>query len=133
MEPLRLHAKSATTYSENMRYEPNEKKNCLGFWTNPNDWAEWKFDVSSPGKFKVKIVQGCGNGNGGSDVNVLVNGETLTFKVVETGGFQNWKEIPLGEVNLDVVGKQKIAIKPVNKAGKAVMDVQRLILTPVGE
>lgn len=128
---VHLHAKSATTYAEKMRYEPKQEKNCLGFWVNENDWAEWEFEISSPGEFEVKIVQGCGTGNGGSDVNVLINDETLSFKVVETGGFQNWKEVPIGKVKLDLAGQHKLAIKPVNKAGKAVMDIQKLVLTPV--
>lgn len=126
-----LHAKSATTFSKNMRYEPKPEKNCLGFWTLHEDWAEWNFDISQPGEFEVSIVQGCGPGNGGSEVNVLVNGSTLSFTVEDTGGFQNWKEIEVGKVTLDQIGEQRIAIKPVNKAGKAVMDIQRVILTPV--
>ena len=125
-----LHAKSATTFSRSMRYEPDEKKNCLGFWTSEEDWAEWSFDISSPGEFDVKIFQGCGAGNGGSEVEILVDGEVLNFKVVETGGFQNWKEVSIGKVKLDLVGTHKVAIKPVNKAGKAVMDVQKIVLTP---
>jgi len=34
---LVLEAKSATTWSENMRYEPKTEKNCLGFWTSADD------------------------------------------------------------------------------------------------
>ncbi|MDF1751611.1 MAG: hypothetical protein P1U89_02430 [Verrucomicrobiales bacterium] len=129
---INLHAKSATTFAEKMRFEPNEEKNCLGFWTSEKDWAEWEFDVSSPGEFEVKVVHGCGEGNGGSDVNVLINDKTLSFKVEETGGFQNWKEVSIGKVKFDIPGRHKLAIMPVNKAGKAVMDVQKLVLTPAG-
>jgi len=125
-----LHAKSATTYAENMRYEPDAKKECLGFWTSEKDWAEWKFDVVTPGQFELKIVQGCGSGSGGSDVKVMVNDQTFQFKVMETGGFQNWKEISLGKISFATAGEHKVAIVPVNKAGGAIMDVQRIIFTP---
>jgi hypothetical protein len=97
------------------------------------DWAEWTFDVSSPGKFQVEVVQGCGDGNGGSEVAVLVNGDVLKFEVEETGGFQNWKSRTLGTVEIPHTGEQKLAIKPLKKAGKAVMDIQKVTLTPVKE
>jgi hypothetical protein len=128
---IELHAKTATTYSQNMRFEPKAEKNCLGYWTDQNDWAEWAFDVSSPGKYRVELVQGCGDGNGGSEVALLVNDHTFKFQVEETGGFQNWKSRQLGIVEIPHVGEHRIAIKPLTKAGKAVMDVQKVVLTPV--
>jgi hypothetical protein len=129
---IHLLAKTATTYSEKLRYEPKTEKNCLGFWTMKEDWAEWNFDISTPGEFEVTMVYGCGTGNGGSDVNVMIDGETLPFKVEETGGFQNWKEVSIGTVKLDVTGIHKLAVVPENQAGKAIMDIQKIVLTPVG-
>ncbi len=130
---IELHAKAAATFSENMRFEPKPEKNCLGFWTSEDDWAEWVFDVSDPGKFRISVVQGCGDGNGGSEVALLINDSTYKFQVEETGGFQNWKSVSLGVVELAHVGEHKVAIKPLNKTGKAVMDVQKVVLTPVRE
>ncbi|MCB1232934.1 MAG: hypothetical protein KDN19_22005 [Verrucomicrobiae bacterium] len=130
---IELPAGAAATFSENMRFEPKTEKNCLGFWTNADDWAEWVFDVSDPGKFRINVVQGCGAGNGGSEVAVLVNDSTYKFEVEDTGGFQNWKTVSLGVVNLEHPGEHKVAIKPLTKSGKAVMDVQKVILTPVRE
>lgn len=126
-----LEAKSATTWSENMRYEPKPEKNCLGFWTSEKDWAEWIFDVSAPGKFEVTVHYGCGTGNEGSEVAVLINDQTREFTVEDTGGFQSWKEKELGTVELDVAGENKIAIVPKNKAAKAVMDISKIVLKPV--
>ncbi|MCP5538677.1 MAG: hypothetical protein H7A52_00835 [Akkermansiaceae bacterium] len=128
---IELHAKNATTFAENMRFEPKPEKNCLGFWTQPDDWAEWTVDVTTPGKFKVDLVQGCGDGNGGSEVALMVNDQTVKFKVEETGGFQSWKNRDLGVVELPHSGEHRIALKPLNLAGKAVMDVQKIVLTPV--
>lgn len=128
---IELHAKTATTYSQNMRFEPKAEKNCLGYWTDQNDWAEWAFDVSSPGKYRIEVVQGCGDGNGGSEVALMVNDQTFKFQVEDTGGFQNWKSRQLGIVEIPHVGEHRIALKPLTKAGKAVMDVQKVVLTPV--
>jgi hypothetical protein len=50
--------------------------------------------------------------------------------VEDTGGFQSWKDIELEQVSLDVIGENKIAIVPKTKAKKAVMDIQKIVLTP---
>ena len=54
---------------------------------NPNDWAEWKFSVDRPGVFELEVWQGCGKGNGGSDVRVEIAGQNFDFVVDETGHF----------------------------------------------
>lgn len=125
-----LEARSATTYSENMRYEPKEEKQCLGFWSDAKDWAEWVFDVSAPGTFEMSLYYGCGSGNEGSEVVILVNDQEKTMTVEDTGGFQSWKKLSLGEVELSATGENKIAILPETKAGKAVFDVRKIVLNP---
>jgi len=128
---IQLDAKSATTYAEMMRYETKPEKDCLGYWIHPEDWAEWKFGVTDPGKFKITVTYGCGNGNEGSEIALLANDQTLNFTVEDTGGFQEWKTIDLGTVTFDVKGEQKIAIVPQNQAAKAIMDIKVVHLTPI--
>lgn len=125
-----LHAKSATTWSQNMRYEPKPEKNCLGFWTDPADFAEWEFIASRPGRYRVTVTQGCGPENGGSRVEVRMNGQKTTFEVVETTGFQDWKDVDAGILEIKAAGLQRLVIQPLEKKGKAVMDVQKIVLTP---
>lgn len=129
---VELHARDAITHSEKMQYEQKPEKNCLGFWVHPEDWAEWDFHVSMPGKFKVSLVHGCGNKSGGSEVALLTsNDQVLKFTVKETGGFQNWETLELGTVELSEEGSHSVAIQPLNKPGAAVMDIRKVLLTPV--
>ena len=46
--------------------------------------------MKTPGKFDVEMLVGCGNGSGGSEVEVAVGEQKLNFTVQETGGFQNF-------------------------------------------
>ncbi|MCB1202919.1 MAG: hypothetical protein KDN18_01570 [Verrucomicrobiae bacterium] len=128
---VQLDAKSATTYAEALRYEPKPEKNCLGFWKLEEDWAEWVFDVSVPGKFEVVLHYGSGAGDVGNRAAILLNEHTLEFDIADTGGFQNWKELKLGTVELNTKGVNKLAIVPVALKGKALMDVQKVMLHPV--
>lgn len=126
-----LEAKSATTWSENMRYEPKPEKNCLGYWTSEDDIAEWQFEVVKPGRYKVAVVHGCGTGNEGSEVAVKLGTQELKFTTQDTGGFQNWKEAQVGEIEIKSSGQQRLVIDPVNKVKNAVLDVHKVLLTPV--
>lgn len=127
---IRLLAKDARVHGEKLRYEPQPQKNTLGFWTNPADWADWDFDVKTPGRYEVEITQGCGKGSGGAEVAVSVAGTELKFTVQDTGHFQNFIQRTIGEVELPA-GKQTLAVKPQTKPGGAVMDLRRVVLRPV--
>jgi len=126
-----LDAGSAITHGLYLRYEPQKKKRCLGFWKNPDDWAEWAFNVSMPGTFRVVLTQGCGKGHGASTVEVQVGKQVLEFEVRDTGGFQNWSEFVLGTVKISSAGEHGLSVKPVNKANGAVMDIHKIELIPV--
>jgi hypothetical protein len=127
-----LLAKDATTWSETMRYEPKPEKNCLGFWTEADDFAEWEFTATKPGKYKVSVSYGCGGGNHGSEVELKQGKQSLKWTTQDTGGFQKWQDVSLGEIEITAAGTQRLVIDPVNKVKSAVLDVQKVVLTPAG-
>ena len=127
---IRLHAKDAIIHAKTMRYEPESHKNVLGYWVNPDDWAEWKFDVAKAGQYEIEVQQGCGDRCGGSEVDIEVGGSTLKFTVIETGHFQHMILRTIGKVDLPS-GSHVLAIKPRTKPGPAVMDIRRIVLRPV--
>ena len=122
---IRLHARDAIVHGTQALYEDASYKNVIGFWTKPEDWASWDFDVAKAGRYEVEIQQGC-NG-GGSEIAVEIAGQTLTFIVENTGHFQNMISRAIGEVDLPA-GLQTLAVKPRNKKGGAVMDLRRVVL-----
>ena len=127
-----LPARTAEVHGIMLRYEPLPHKNTLGFWVNKDDYATWEFTVTKPGAFSVEIMQGCGTGNGGSEVNVSVGEQTLSFTVVETGGFQNFQPRDIGTLKLEKPGRYTLTVKPKTKAKAAVMDVRLITLKPAG-
>jgi hypothetical protein len=127
---VRLHARDARTHGAKLRFEPEPWKNTLGYWVEARDWADWDFTVPAAGRYEIEVLQGCGTGNGGSEVQVTVGNQPLTFTVRETGHFQNFIPLAIGEVDLPA-GPQSLAIRPVRKARDAVMDVRQIILRPI--
>lgn len=128
-----LHSSTAQVQGEKLQYEPQEKKNTLGFWVNPADWASWHFKVAKPGTYAIHIWQGCGKGSGGAEVEFKCGDQKASFTVEDTGGFQNFKEREIGKFTFEKAGPQALEVRALKKPGVAVMDLQQVILVPVKE
>ena len=126
---ISMHASNAVVHGSVLRYEPATNKMCLGYWTRPEDWAEFSFEIKQPGEFTLEVWQGCGKDQGGSDVVVEAGEQKFPFIVEDTGGFQNFKARRLGTVTL-AAGRHTITVKPQNKKKAAVMDVRWVKLIP---
>jgi hypothetical protein len=127
---IMLHSSKATPHGEKLQYEEPEKKNTLGFWVNPADWAEWKFNVAQPGTYTIHLWQGCGKGSGGAEIEILSGGQSNKFIVEDTGHFQNFKEREVGTVTFAKAGPQSLELHARTKPGGAVMDCRQIILVP---
>lgn len=132
-----LPAALATTFGEKLRYEPQTFKNTVGYWVDPSDYCQWPIEVESAGRFNVAILQGCGTGQGGSEMVVrVIAGDSagdsasleVPFRVIETGHFQNFQWRHLGEIGLDEPGSYRVQIQVKKMANRAAMDVRELQL-----
>lgn len=128
---ITLPAHHAVTHGERLRYEPQPHKNTVGYWTEVGDWCQWYFTVERPGRYEVQILQGCGKGQGGSEVALQVGEQELLFTVEETGHFQNFKRRTIGTVTLAAGKSQALALRPRSKAANAIMDVRQVQLVPL--
>jgi arylsulfatase A len=122
-----LHARDAKIHGSKLRYEPQPHKDTIGFWVQRDDWAEWEFTAPA-GAFEVQLLQACGNGSGGSEVEVAVAGRTLTLKVAETGHFQRFVPRIVGTVAIEQAGRATLSVRAKTKPGGAVMDLRRVVL-----
>jgi hypothetical protein len=129
-----LHGRDATVLGTTLRYEPAPNKQTLGFWTRPTDAAAWSFTVRQPGEFTVEVLQGCGGGQGGSDMRVDVDAgrptaATLEFTVQDTGGFQAFRPREVGRVRLEA-GRHDLRVVPTRIAKAAACDIRQIRLVP---
>jgi arylsulfatase A len=126
-----LPARTAEVHGLQLRYEPLPHKNTLGFWMRGDDWASWEFTVAKPGEFSVEVLQGCGKGQGGSEVAIAVGDQSLSFSVEDTGHFQNFKARTVGQINVSKPGRYTLTVKAKKKAAAAVMDLRSVTLKPL--
>ena len=131
-----LHGSVATIHGTTLRWEPQEKKQTLGFWTKAEDAASWAFTIRTPGTFDVEVLQGCGTGQGGSEMRVTIDPDgdrttTLPFVVEDTGGFQEFRPRTIGRVTIAEAGDHVLRVKPERIAKKAACDIRQIRLVPV--
>jgi hypothetical protein len=131
-EAIVLDARDSKVEGVMLRYEPNPKKLCLGYWGNPDDTPHWEYTVVTPGAYEVILTQGCGSGGGGSEAVLETGGERLKFAVQDTGGYQNWVDRSLGTVTFKEAGVQSLRVRIVRKA-RGIMDIRRIVLRPVAK
>jgi len=92
-------------------------------WTKKDEWVEWKFQVSQPGTFAIRVItseQKYGNGwEGGHHVTVGVGGKTLDAVIKNDGKLDNpgnpyWPYVisKVGTVTLDKAGEYQLSLKP---------------------
>lgn len=129
-----LHGRDATVLGTTLRYEPAPNKQTLGFWTRPTDAAAWSFTVRQSGEFTVEVLQGCGGGQGGSEMVVNVDAgrptaATLEFTVQDTGGFQAFRPREVGRVRLEA-GRHNLHVAPRRIAKAAACDIRQIRLVP---
>ena len=127
---ITLHARTALVQGAMLRFEPLPHKNTLGFWVNKDDSATFDFTVEKGGAFTVEVLQGCGKGSGGSEVELAVGTEKLTFTVKDTGGFQAFEARDVGTLKVEAAGRHTLTVRAKTKPGAAVMDLRQIVLKP---
>lgn len=128
---ITLHARTASVHGVQLRYEPLPHKDTLGFWVRQDDWAEFPLTVTKGGTFTVEVLQGCGKGSGGAEVELAVGDQRVRFTVKDTGGFQSFEARDVGTLTIEKPGRHALTVKARSKPGVAVMDLRRVVLKPV--
>ncbi len=128
-----LHAYQASTFGEKLRFEPQWYKNTIGYWTIDTDYASWELTIDQPGTYSVAVLQGCGEGQGGSDAVITLRqrGEVkaeLPFQTIDTGHFQNFRWNHLGKVHVSDSGTHQLRIDAKRIANVALFDVRAIHL-----
>ncbi len=122
---LSLPAAEAVTHGQTIRYEGGADKDCLGFWTDAGDWAQWDFTVNRPGRFKI-VAEIAATGSG--RFLVTLGNQRLEGKAPVTGDYTHFRKLELGTLEL-TLGKASLAVRPIPE-GWQPMNLRSLELVP---
>jgi alpha-L-fucosidase len=123
---LVLQASEATLHGEQIQYESVSPHDNIGLWTNPDDWAEWSFNVAKPGKFdvsaEVAALEKASFEVGAGDQKVRGNANA-------TGDWTKFRLVKLGTLELPSAGKATVTLHAV-KDGWQPLNIKAVRLKP---
>src|SRR5262249_52939164 len=50
---IQLTASEADLHGSQIKYESGDRRDNIGFWFDPAEWAEWNVQITKPGKFEI--------------------------------------------------------------------------------
>ncbi len=105
----------------------------IGFWTNKNAAARWEIQPAPHRNYEVTIEWACAPGHEGGAYTFSIAGTTLRGKVAtHTSAWQVYHTKVLGRVRTSAETKLTATLRALKvPAGKALMNIRRVILTPV--
>ena len=122
---VRLMASEADLHG-GLQYESGNGKDNVGYWTNPEDTANWTFKMDRPGKFSVTAeIAAEASGN----FEVIVGGQKLSGTAPATKDYTKFKRANLiGALDL-AAGSVTLTVKPVAE-GWQPMNLRSVRLVP---
>ena len=100
----------------------------IGYWTEPKDYVEWVIEPKGAAKLEISITYAVG-GDAGGEFTVTVGDQKLTGKAESTGGWEQYKTVRLGQINLPA-GRTSLSMKANGKPHGALMNLQAVKLDP---
>jgi alpha-L-fucosidase len=99
----------------------------LGFRLDPRSWVEWSFRIGKPGNYDA--VAHVAMPKSGSRLVVVIGKQKKELAVAGTGGYDEFKSLPIGQFSIERSGDCKLQIKPVVD-GWTPINLRSIVLTP---
>jgi alpha-L-fucosidase len=124
---IALPASEANLHGQQLRYEAGSQRDCLGWWFNPTDWAEWDIQVTKPGTFAVTVETA--SVESGS-FEIAVGNDRIKAQAPPTGDFGKFAPLQAGKVNIASPGNVRIGVHAISQ-GWHPLNIRALKLTPL--
>lgn len=96
-----LMADTAAARGKLVRYEGIHKS--LGYWRNKGDYVEWELEASKPGRYEVRALVACREGDHGGrcEVRIGEGPSVLGAEIQSTGSWGVYEEQVIGAVTIE--------------------------------
>jgi alpha-L-fucosidase len=124
---IELGADDAELHGDGIKTEDHGGQSNIGFWDNGNEWASWRVRFPQAGAFKVSAS--LASLSGASEFVMEIDGQQISGKADQTAGWDQFKEIGLGQVQIKQAGEQVVKIRPKDAARWHAMNLRFVKLT----
>jgi alpha-L-fucosidase len=106
-----------------------EVRHNIGYWLDPAATATWPIGIgtANAGTHRVEAEIACADASAGSRIRLDVEGGASTpeFTVMGTGGWQEYRTVVLGSIELPA-GSHRVTLRALSMAGEAVVNVRSI-------
>jgi alpha-L-fucosidase len=124
---LKLSADDAQLHGDQIKTEDHGGQPNIGYWDHGSDWVSWKVQFPQPGVFKVTASYACVSGE--SEFVVELAGQQISGKAGQTAGWDQFKELSLGQVEINKPGEQVVKVRPKDPQNWRAMNLRFVKLT----
>ncbi len=82
----------------------------IGYWTSEHSWVSWDVEISKPGTYTITAL--AGTPAKGSTLNIEMGGQHIAATIQQTGDYNQYGEMTLGNVTINKTGKYTITLRP---------------------
>jgi hypothetical protein len=124
---LRLSSTTCEIYGTTLGFDPLRVK--VTDWHTEDDRAVWTIETSKAGKYAVSLEYACGDQGAGNKFQLEAGNHRLTATVASTGGWSNYKQVKVGDIEL-ASGKQQVTLRSAGKINGALLELRAVRLVP---
>jgi hypothetical protein len=128
---LILPAGSSMPHGKRLQLERKGLYHCVGFWTEGEDYLSWEVDLPQACMYSVDMFTACSPGAAGTPVSFGLGEQQVHFEVQPTKSFTDFRWANYGQLQLPA-GRSTVTLQALKMPGYAVMDLDRIVLSPVG-
>lgn len=96
--------------SRQARVQQHEGISNIGYWTDPEAWVEWSFQVDQPGQYEIRAELAVQEAK--SRFRIGLSDQQESVEVFSTGGYYDYVDKSLGQIRIEKAGKYTLRIKP---------------------
>ena len=107
--------------------ESIDGKSSIGYWTNDRASISWQFKIDKPATFDV--VAEIATPATGSRFEIALGDEKLTAEAPNTGSYQTFQTVTLGQLHISEKGDHELSVNPVQGRWSPI-NLRRIVLKP---
>lgn len=123
---LELTSKTAEIYGPTLVLEAQYGN--LGYWMHADDHAVWTVDVKKPGRYTITLDYACPSDTAGQVWRLDGGAEMVTGKVAATGGWDDYRQVAAGEIQLEP-GRRRLTLRSAESLAGPLLDLKGMRLT----
>ena len=127
---IQLLAKDATTHGPEIRFNTNYGEPNIGWWDRQDQSLSWKIGQVQAGRYQASLRYSR-PGTAPAGLEFTFGPARLAAETPGTGGWDKWRTIKLGTIDLPAAPSQTATLKCFDLPSDGVINFVELTLSPV--